>query len=461
MSQVTVPVPDHEAPLDRAVFHAKRWLDAVPDRRVPATGSADDAIARLGAELPENGAPAGRGDRPAGRRRRAGPHAEPVGPLLRLGHGRHAPRRDGRRLARLGLGPERRHARLDPGRRRRRGDRGALAARAARLPADAAVGFDDGRHDGELHLPRGSAHARARASRLGRREGRAQRRPARAGARRRRVAQLGRTRPALPRPRLPRGPAERRPGPARRRGAAGRRSPAPTARRSSACRPATSTPAPSTRSPRRSPPRTSVGAWVHVDGAFGLWALVERSTRRLTAGLADCDSWATDAHKTLNTPYDGGVAIVADGRRSARRWARTPATCSSPRANPYERVPEMSRRARGVPIWAALASLGRSGAVGLVEGLVDAARGHRRRARRDPRALASSTTSSSRRSPSRSRTTSAPARSTRASSPKASSCRRRASGAGRPSSASRSATGRPVRMRWPRRSRPCERAATA
>ena len=115
------------------------------------------------------------------------------------------------------------------------------------------------------------------------------------------------------------------------------------------------------------------GAWVHVDGAFGLWAAASPSLHRLVLGLEDADSWGTDAHKTLNVPYDCGVAIVRD--RSALRAAvgvhadYLPVDPSST-AQPYETVPEFSRRARGVPVWAALRSLGRQGVSDLVEGLV-------------------------------------------------------------------------------------------
>jgi glutamate/tyrosine decarboxylase-like PLP-dependent enzyme len=117
------------------------------------------------------------------------------------------------------------------------------------------------------------------------------------------------------------------------------------------------------------------GAWVHVDGAFGLWAAASPRLQHLTRGLGDADSWATDAHKTLNVPYDCGVAIVAD--RNAMRSAMSVhgdylivADPAGP-GDPLDRVPEMSRRARGVPVWAALRSLGRSGVAGLVERLAD------------------------------------------------------------------------------------------
>ncbi|WP_347978719.1 pyridoxal-dependent decarboxylase [Microbacterium sp. ProA8] len=119
------------------------------------------------------------------------------------------------------------------------------------------------------------------------------------------------------------------------------------------------------------------GAWVHVDGAFGLWAAASPRLRHLVAGLADADSWATDAHKTLNVPYDCGVAIVRDEAAMAAALgahaAYLPAVASI--SDPYDRTPELSRRARGVPVWAALRSVGRAGVVGLVEGLADAATG--------------------------------------------------------------------------------------
>ncbi|MEP7020071.1 MAG: aminotransferase class V-fold PLP-dependent enzyme [Pseudonocardiales bacterium] len=119
------------------------------------------------------------------------------------------------------------------------------------------------------------------------------------------------------------------------------------------------------------------GAWVHVDGAFGLWAAASPSLRPALAGYESADSWATDAHKTLNVPYDCGIAIVS--RPAALRAAfAVHASYLIPDVSgvgdPLERVPEMSRRARGVPVWAALRSLGRSGVADLVDGLVRHAR---------------------------------------------------------------------------------------
>ena len=115
------------------------------------------------------------------------------------------------------------------------------------------------------------------------------------------------------------------------------------------------------------------GAWVHVDGAFGLWAAAAWSLRHLVTGLERADSWTTDAHKTLNVPYDCGIAIVADPvalRSTFGAHASYLIADNSGPGDPFEKVPEYSRRARGVPVWAALRSLGRSGVANLVEGLV-------------------------------------------------------------------------------------------
>lgn len=94
------------------------------------------------------------------------------------------------------------------------------------------------------------------------------------------------------------------------------------------------------------------GAWVHVDGAFGLWAAASPRYDRLTAGCADADSWATDAHKTLNVPYDCGLAIVRDG--SALRAAmgqRGDYLIQHEHGDPIDKVPELSRRGRAFTVW--------------------------------------------------------------------------------------------------------------
>jgi glutamate/tyrosine decarboxylase-like PLP-dependent enzyme len=115
-------------------------------------------------------------------------------------------------------------------------------------------------------------------------------------------------------------------------------------------------------------------AWVHVDGAFGLWAAVSPRWRESVVGLADADSWATDAHKTLNVPYDSGLAIVRDADALATSMAMHGDYLIQASGDPQERTPELSRRGRGFATWAALRSLGRSGVVDLVEGLARHAR---------------------------------------------------------------------------------------
>ena len=107
------------------------------------------------------------------------------------------------------------------------------------------------------------------------------------------------------------------------------------------------------------------GAWVHVDGAFGLWAAAVPELRPLLAGFDGADSWATDAHKWLNVPYDSGLAFSRDGE--ALRAAMSVHAAYLPKGqvrDPSDYTPELSRRGRGVEVWAALRSLGR---VGLAE----------------------------------------------------------------------------------------------
>ncbi len=112
------------------------------------------------------------------------------------------------------------------------------------------------------------------------------------------------------------------------------------------------------------------GAWLHVDGAFGLWTRTSPSLSHLGSGLELGDSWATDAHKWLNVPYDCGVAIVRDPR--AHRAAMTSTAAYLVQTHGAERdsvdwVPEFSRRARGVTVYAALRALGRDGVAALID----------------------------------------------------------------------------------------------
>ena len=119
------------------------------------------------------------------------------------------------------------------------------------------------------------------------------------------------------------------------------------------------------------------GAWCHIDGAFGLWAAVSPTRRSLIEGFQRADSWATDGHKWLNVPYDCGIAAVADA--AAHRAAMTstsPYIPSHDDDSPWglDWAPEFSRRARGVPLYAAIRSLGRSGIADLVDRCCDYAR---------------------------------------------------------------------------------------
>ncbi len=111
------------------------------------------------------------------------------------------------------------------------------------------------------------------------------------------------------------------------------------------------------------------GAWVHVDGAFGLWAKVSARYRPVVEGVELADSWATDAHKWLNVPYDSGVAFVRDPQSLAAAMAVTADYLpgSGRERTPCDYTPELSRRARGVEVWAALHSLGREGLAELVD----------------------------------------------------------------------------------------------
>jgi len=111
------------------------------------------------------------------------------------------------------------------------------------------------------------------------------------------------------------------------------------------------------------------GAWIHVDGAFGLWARASGALSNLTHGLDLADSWATDAHKWLNVPYDSGIAFVRDGQALQSAMAITAEYLpgQSARRNPADFTPELSRRARGIEVYAALLSLGREGLAAMIE----------------------------------------------------------------------------------------------
>jgi glutamate/tyrosine decarboxylase-like PLP-dependent enzyme len=111
------------------------------------------------------------------------------------------------------------------------------------------------------------------------------------------------------------------------------------------------------------------GAWVHIDGAFGLWAAAAPAHAGLCRGIGNADSWATDAHKWLNVPYDCGLAFVRDAHALQASMAITAEylPTETEYRNPGDFTPELSRRARGVEVWAALRTLGRSGIAEIIE----------------------------------------------------------------------------------------------
>jgi len=117
----------------------------------------------------------------------------------------------------------------------------------------------------------------------------------------------------------------------------------------------------------------AVGAWVHVDGAFGLWANASPQLAPLVAGVELADSWATDGHKWLNTPYDCGMAITRDpaAHSAAMRMTADYLTSGGPVRDPMDFTPEWSRRARALPALAALMELGRDGLAAMIERCCD------------------------------------------------------------------------------------------
>ena len=122
------------------------------------------------------------------------------------------------------------------------------------------------------------------------------------------------------------------------------------------------------------PAAREAGAWTHVDGAFGLWAAASPRYRPLMAGAALADSWSADAHKTLNAPYDNGIVFVKSREALAAAMRSSGAYfVFGKERDPMLYTPDMSRRARGVDLWAVLLSLGKSGAAALVDGLCEMA----------------------------------------------------------------------------------------
>ncbi len=130
------------------------------------------------------------------------------------------------------------------------------------------------------------------------------------------------------------------------------------------------------------------GAWLHVDGAFGLWAAASPALRERAAGIELADSWSMDAHKWLNVPYDSGIAIVRDSQAHRAAMSATAAylvQAAGQQRDSFDWVPEFSRRARGFTVYAALRSLGRRGAGELIERCCRLARLMAERLQADPR----------------------------------------------------------------------------
>ncbi|HYC60544.1 MAG TPA: pyridoxal-dependent decarboxylase [Thermoanaerobaculia bacterium] len=130
------------------------------------------------------------------------------------------------------------------------------------------------------------------------------------------------------------------------------------------------------------------GAWLHVDGAFGLWARTSRALQPLADGIELADSWATDAHKWLNVPYDSGIVITRhpeDHRASMTSTAAYLVQTRGVERDAVDWVPEFSRRGRGVPVYAAIRTLGRSGIEAMIDRNCANARQMAELLRRDPR----------------------------------------------------------------------------
>jgi glutamate/tyrosine decarboxylase-like PLP-dependent enzyme len=116
-------------------------------------------------------------------------------------------------------------------------------------------------------------------------------------------------------------------------------------------------------------------AWVYVDGAFGLWAMATPERKHLTKGIGQADSWATDAHKWMNVPFDSGIVFVRDEKHLASSMSASAAyLIKGKKREPQYYVPELSRRARGIEVWAALRSLGKNGLRDLINRNCECAR---------------------------------------------------------------------------------------
>ena len=360
--------------LTAAAGHAADFLETLPDGRVEAEVlDADELRARLAVPLPDGPTIRARSSTSSWRGD-ARPRAQPVAALLRLRDRRDAARGAGRRRrGRLAWDQNAGGYSVSPAASVVEEVAGGWLLELLGLPGGRVVRPDHRLPAGARHLPGGGAQRRPRARRVGRRgrraAGRAARAPAgqRASATSRSTARCGSSASAPTRWCRVAVDAD---GPHATRPRCATRSPPATGRRSCARRPATSTPAPFDPLAEIVDVAHAAGAWVHIDGAFGLWAAASPERRHLLDGYAGADSWATDGHKWLNVPHDCGLAFVADPEPHRNAMVVSAAYLRGTREGERDGsrwVPDFSRRGRGFAVYAALRSLGREGVAEMVE----------------------------------------------------------------------------------------------
>ncbi|MGW1932541.1 pyridoxal phosphate-dependent decarboxylase family protein [Streptomyces sp. NPDC001919] len=359
-----------EAALRRAYAHAVRWLASLPDRDVPARASVDEIVRALGAELPAGPSPPAEVVDLLATACEPGLTAFPAGRFFGFVVGGTEPAALAADWLVSAWDQNSVMRTVSPAYAAAEEIAGDWLLDLLGLPAESSVGFTTG-----ATMANFTCLAAARDTVL-RAAGRDVARDGLAGGPRVRVV-AGESRHiavdlalrylGLGRPELVAADAQGRMDPEALRTvlAAGGRGPAVVVLQAGDIHSGAFDPfAPCVRAAREA------DAWVHVDGAFGLWAAAAPRRAGLTAGCADADSWATDAHKTLNVPYDCGLAIVRDA--SAVRAAmgqRGDYLIQHEHGDPVDKVPELSRRGRAFTVWAALRSLGRSGVSDLVERL--------------------------------------------------------------------------------------------
>ncbi len=362
---------DRKIALDTAAGHAKRWLDSLDTRQVPPQATVAEVIKELGTELPDGPTPAPEVVDLLATACEPGLTAMPSGRFYGMVIGGAHPAALAADWLVSAWDQNSAMRQVTPAHSAVEDVTSAWLLDLLGLPAGSAVGFVTGATMSIftcLAAARDAVLQRAGWDVATRGLSGSPRIRVLVGAQRHDTVDLALRYLGLGAPRAGR---RRRPGPHRPRCPGRRRwSRARGAcRRSSCCRPGNLHSGAFDPFPRAIAVAKEHGAWVHVDGAFGLFAAASPKTRHLTAGYERADSWTTDAHKTLNVPYDCGMAIVAD--RAALRAAmgiRTDYLMQDTAGDPFETVPEMSRRGRAFTVWAVLRALGRSGVADLVDG---------------------------------------------------------------------------------------------